>query len=232
MNRLPTRLLTVILLVCLQLWVPPPLARATLTVGVVAGLGDGLAVTDGKLTGHSARSFNCVFERLEADLDFVVLPLAKLLYQIENGQIDVGLPLAQTPDRDAYADFGGRLLQLEYVYVMLRDLPPLNASSGLTYAFVRKFYGDLLVKGESPRVLGVSGWMQALELLKSGRADVVIMPWVMVNKLMAGFNQPYLLRTAEWVDLSFYVSHAQQNGLLAEELRHGVRQCLFENHEP
>lgn len=215
----------------LALWASLASSRPTMTVGVVDGLGDELAVTDGALNGHSSRPYNCVLDRLDADLEFVALPLAQLLFQIENGQVDVGLPLAQTPERDAYADFGGRLLQLEYVYVMLKPLPPLNTASDLTYAFVRKFYGEKLVKGFSSSVMTVSGWMQALELLKSGRADVVIMPWVMVNKLMEGFDKPYMLRTAEWVDLSLYVSHAKQDGLLVESLRHGIRQCLFESPE-
>ena len=108
-------------------------------------------------------------------------------------------------------------------------MPPLNQTAGLTYAFVRKFVGDQLVQGENAKILHVSEWRQAVYLLKLGRADVVVIPWVLVDKFMDNYEGDYFVRRAAWVDLSLYVSHEHGNGQLTEELRKAIRWCRYRN---
>ena len=133
----------------------------------------------------------------------------------------------QTSDRDEYADFGGLLFQTEYVYLLIEDLPPLDSLTGLRFAFVRKFVGDKLLRGEDPQVIDVSDWAQAVELLKRGRVDVVVLPWVLIDTYMAGYNNPYFDRTAAWVDLSMYISHRVDDSDLTQDLREAIRECRF-----
>ena len=203
---------------------PPPII-----VGVFEGIEREIAVSEGELVGRFASYYRCVFERTGGDYHFVEMPLAQMLYQLKRGGVAAALPLVQTPDRDEYADFGGLLFQTEYVYLMLRDLPPLGNTQGLTFAFVRRFVGDHYLKGDNPKVHHVSNWGQAVDMLKLGRADVVVLPWVLVDKYLHDYDGDYFVRTAAWVNLSLYVSHAHDDGRLIENLRRSIRQCRYKN---
>ena len=196
-------------------------------IGVFEGIDREIAVENGELVGRFAPYYQCVFSRVESDFQFVEMPLAQMLYRLEKGGIFAGLPMVQTAERDEYADFGGLLFQTEYVYLLLQDLPPLDSLSGLRFAFVRQFVGDKLLRGADPVVIPVSDWSQAVEMLKRGRVDVVVLPWVLIDFYMKGFDQPYYDRTAAWVDLSMYISHRAEDGGLTENLRKAIRKCRF-----
>jgi hypothetical protein len=162
------------------------------------------------------------------------MPLAQILRQLEKGGISVGLPLIQTVERDQYADFGGPLFQLEYVYLMVEDLPPLESMSGLRFGFVREFAGLELLKGDSPTVTHVSDWAQAVEMLRLGRVDVVVLPWIMTDLYLKGYQGQYYERTAAWIDLSIYISHKVKDSRLKEDFRDAIRACRLigeQNHE-
>ncbi len=198
-------------------------------VGVFEGIEREIAVSEGQLVGRFSPYYRCVFDQVDADVQFVEMPLAQMLYQLRAGGIAVGLPLVQTADRDEYADFGGLLFQTEYVYLMLKDLPPLANTNGLTYAFVRRFVGNQLLQGENPAVFPVSNWGQAVEMLKLGRADVVVLPWVLVDKYLEDYQGDYFVRTAAWVNLSLYVSHALGDSQFTNDLRRAIRRCRYQN---
>lgn len=197
------------------------------TIGVFEGIEREIAVSDGELVGRFSPYYRCVFNRVEGDFRFLEMPLAQMLYRLKKGGIAAGLPLVQTSDRDEYADFGGLLFQTEYVYLLIEDLPPLDSLTGLRFAFVRKFLGDKLLRGDDPQVIDVSDWAQAVELLKRGRVDVVVLPWVLIDTYMAGYDNPYFDRTAAWVDLSMYISHRVDDSDLTQDLREAIRECRF-----
>jgi hypothetical protein len=198
-------------------------------VGVVSGVEREIGVSDGQLKGRFSSYYQCVFSHLDNNFKYIEMPLAQLLFQLRNGGVAIGLPLVQTSDRDTYADFGGLLFQTEYVYLMLKSLPPLSQTTGLTYAFVRRFVGEELMRGEQAKLLPVSEWRQAVDTLKRDRADVVVLPWVLVDQLMANYESDYFVRTAEWVDISMYVSHAYGDSQLTANVRRAVRECWYRN---
>lgn len=202
-------------------------SRPPHVIGVFEGIDREIAVENGELVGRFAPYYQCVFSRVESDFQFVEMPLAQMLYCLEKGGIFAGLPMVQTAERDEYADFGGLLFQTEYVYLLLQDLPPLNSLSGLRFAFVRQFVGAKLLRGADPLVIPVSDWSQAVEMLKRGRVDVVVLPWVLIDLYMKGFDRPYYARTAAWVDLSMYISHRADDSDLTEDLRKAIRKCRF-----
>lgn len=196
-------------------------------VGVFEGIEREIAVAEGELVGRFSPYYECVFSRVEGNFRFVEMPLAQILYQLDKGGIAAGLPLVQTSRRDEYADFGGLLFQTEYVYLLVEDLPPLDSLSGLRYGFVRRFVGDQLLRGEDPSVTHVSDWEQAVEMLIRGRVDLVVLPWVLVDYYMDGFEGDYYERTAAWVDLSLYISHEGASTNLTNQIRRSVRECRF-----
>lgn len=206
-------------------------SKRTHVIGVFDDIDREIAVENGKLVGRFAPYYRCVFNRVEGDFKFVEMPLAQMLYRLRKGGISAGLPLVQTPERDEYADFGGLLFQTEYVYLLLRDLPPLDSLTGLRFAFVRKFVGGKLLRGEDPQVTDVSDWGQAVELLKNNRVDVVVLPWVLIDTYMNKYDKPYYNRTAAWVDLSMYISHKVNDSRFTEDLRKAIRECRSIAHQ-
>ena len=68
---------------------------------------------------------------------------------------------------------------------------------------------------------------QAVEMLKRARVDVVVLPWVLIDTYMKGYDKPYFDRTAAWVDLSMYISHRLDDSDLTEDLRKAIRKCRF-----
>lgn len=220
-----------LLIIALTILLCPILAAAdqVVRVGVVEGIPREIAVDQDQLVGRFSPFYRCVFESLDQQFSFRQMPLAQILYQLKKGRLDVGLPLVQTKERDQYADFGGRLFQTEYVYLLLEDLPPLDQTSGLTYSFIRRFVGEQLLLGEGAKMLAVSEWKQAVDMLKLGRADVVILPWVLLGPLMSDFKGPYFVRSASWVDLSLYVSNLTNYESLAVNLREKIRRCRYKN---
>lgn len=228
------RLLNVWLILLFGLSAMPLLASSAENepriVGVFEGIEREIGVSDdGQLVGRFSPYYRCVFDRVGGSFRFIEMPLAQMLYQLRNGGISVALPLVQTSERDRYADFGGRLFQTEYVYLLVDNLPPLRNTTGLTYAFVRRFVGDQLLQGSDPKVIRVSNWGQAVQMLRLGRADVVVLPRVLVDQYMADYEGTYYERTAAWVDLSLYVSHARESSLSVEAFRQAIRQCRNAN---
>ena len=227
------KLLNFLLLLFFSLSLPADSKRPHI-VGVFADIEREISVEDGRLVGRFAPYYRCVFSRVDGDFKFVNMPLAQILRQLEKGGISVGLPLIQTVERDQYADFGGPLFQLEYVYLMFEDLPPLESMSGLRFGFVRKFAGLELLKGDSPTVTHVSDWAQAVEMLRLGRVDVVVLPWIMTDLYLKGYQGQYYERTAAWIDLSMYISHKAKDSRLKEDFRDAIRTCRLigeKNHE-
>lgn len=203
-------------------------------VGVFADIEREISVENGKLVGRFAPYYHCVFSRVDGDFRFVNMPLAQILRQLEKGGISIGLPLIQTVERDQYADFGGTLFQLEYVYLMVQDLPPLDSMTGLRFGFVRKFAGLELLKGDSPQVTHVSDWEQAVRMLRLGRVDVVVLPKIMMDLYLKDYQGAYYDRTAAWIDLSMYISHSVEDNGLKEDFRDAIRTCRLigeKNHE-
>lgn len=194
-------------------------------VGVFADIEREISVENGKLVGRFTPYYHCVFSRVDGDFRFVHMPLAQILRQLEKGGISIGLPLIQTVERDKYADFVGSLFQLEYVYLMVEDLPPLDTMMGLRFGFVRKFAGLELLKGDSPRVTDVSDWAQAVEMLRLGRVDVVVLPRIMMDLYLEDYQGAYYDRTAAWIDLSMYISHSVEDNRLKEDFRDAIRAC-------
>ena len=165
-------------------------------VGVFADIEREISVENGKLVGRFAPYYRCVFSRVGGDFRFINMPLAQILRQLEKGGISVGLPLIQTAERDKYADFGGSLFRLEYVYLMAQDLPPLETMTA-----------------------------QAVEMLRLGRVDVVVLPRIMMDLYIDDYPGHYYERTAAWIDLSMYISHRVKDSRLTEDFRDAIRTC-------
>lgn len=210
---------------CLLCWGGDSLAITRVAVGVESA--NLLQIEDNRLVGRIGALYQCVFDRVDRDFEFVGMPIKRADYLLRNREIDVVIPLAKLSARDEHADFAGALAYAEYVFVSLREIPDISTGADLRYVLLRGFAGnrfvyELLGASLDDRPLEVSSWQQVSGLLERGRADVTVMPRQDVGAITAGdiHTQP-----AGRIPASLYVSRKPENRQLLTLLRVAVGEC-------
>lgn len=199
---------------------------ATYVVAVNAGVADHIDVVDGGLVGARAPIYQCVFDLAGEDFRYTVMPLKRSLYELDKGGVDITLPLVWESSRDRYGDFGGDLFFADYVYLSIRELPPISRDSGLTYVMLRSFAGlTVLLEDKDAEVKFVNLWEQAPAMLKEGRADAVLIPAGLVAGFMEDYEGTYYQQEAGRLGVSFYVAKKHSKDGLTAKLRDAVNEC-------
>lgn len=223
MNILPRHLLILTLFfVC---WAAPSLAAFRVAVGEESA--QLMQVEENRLVGRIGGLYQCVFDRTGLAFDFISMPIKRAVFQLENHQVDVVIPLAELAGRDEFADFGGALVYAEYVYVSLKALPEIRATPGVRFVLLRGFAGNRFVHEQvqapsDPPPLEVSSWQQVSGVLEMGRADVTVMPRQDVSAIQA---DPVYTQPAGRIPASLYVSRVPENQSLLTALQAGVHTC-------
>lgn len=195
-------------------------------VAVNVGVPEIFDVEDGNLVGAGSPPYHCVFDHTGENFTFVLMPLKRSLYELDKGRVDVTLPLVREPSRDEYGDFGGHLYYVDYVYLSLRELGPIQEDSGLSFVMLRSFAGlRVLLKDEYAEVFFVNLWEQAPEMLKQGRADAVLIPETLVAGFMEDYTEPYFQQHAGRLGVSFYIARKHRETGLTAKLRLAVDEC-------
>lgn len=140
--------------------------------------------------------------------------------------MDLTLPLVREDSRARYGDFGGDLFFSDYVYLSIKELPPISRDSGLTYVMLRSFAGlTVLLKDEDAEVMFVDLWEQAPAMLRKGRADAVLIPAGLVSGFMEDYRETYYQQNAGRLGVSFYVAKKHAKDGLTAKLRNTVNEC-------
>lgn len=214
------------LLVILALQLNQQLSADPYVVAVNVGVEERFDVENGELVGAGSDPYRCVFDLTGENFSYVLMPLKRSLYELDKGGVDVTLPLVQEPSRDEYGDFGGHLYYVDYVYLSLKKLDPIQEDSGLSFVMLRSFAGlRVLLNDKSAKVFFVNLWEQAPEMLKKGRADAVLMPKTFVATFMRDYDAPFFQQHAGRLGVSFYIARRHRETGLTEKLRQAVDEC-------
>lgn len=194
-------------------------------VGVADGPGGFLEISGGELTGSLADLYECVFTRTGLDVEFVSVPLKRGLYYLNQGVLDALMPLARTPDRDQEADFAGELFSAEYVFVTTKPILPITGKRGLRYGTLRGFVGKIFVTDPAANVEEVSKWLQLLPMLQLDRIDVAVMPSLLADSLLEGWDAEVYVQDAGRLPISMYLSGNPRQPERVEDVEAAVRDC-------
>lgn len=195
------------------------------TVAISAETPEVVAVEAGRLTGEASTFYQCVFDRSDGRFNFVQLPQKRALHHLQKGEVAAALPLTRHPRRDEYAEFGGELLSVDFVYVSLRETPDIPATPGLTYVFLREFAVERFVTDPGARIIEASRWEQVVALLESGRADLTIIPHETLDKLLALTEQSAFVQVAGTLPVSLYIADQFRDTPLGASVKDAVKAC-------
>lgn len=202
-----------------------PVLAAEFRVAVSENASDIVRVENGELAGIAAPIYRCVFAGTGLDFSYVELPLARSLFHLENGEVAVAMPLASSPDRDRYGAFPGNLVDVRYLFLSFRELPPMKEAGDLLYVLPRGHLGARFVESVRTRGIEVSSWQQVFTMLKLGRADFTIVPQVILPDILQDLDEPMYTQPAGSVPASLYVSRAFLDTGLEQRLAERIDIC-------
>ena len=182
-------------------------ARAELvTVGVSDGNAGVLDIVDGRFAGTLANLYQCAFDGVDLEIEFRRYPHARILHNLETGEIDVGLPLVKVSDRDLYAVFPRGLLQVKFLLYSRQKIDPDTDLAGFAFTVRRATASKDLVIDRGGRYEEVSDWEQAVKLAQIGRFDGVVIPELIANGIPAENYEGMRRALFGSVPLALYVS--------------------------
>lgn len=207
----------------LLLALPLCTGAAEIRIGIADQHGSALKLKDGRFAGVLAKAFQCPLDRSGLNLEMLLMPHARVMLQLERGEIDIAMPLVQLDRRDQYANFSKPLFEIEFALFSQKPINPEQDLSDYTFTVLRSSAAVALVQQRNGNIIEVNSWTQALELARLGRFDgaVVAMPGV-ANIPAEGFEglQRFLF---DWLPIGFYVSQAIPN---SDELRQQLNTAI------
>jgi len=139
---------------------------------------------DGKLKGMAVEVVKMIFKELKIDITIEVLPWARAIRYIENGERDAIFTAYKNPIREKFADYSVEVLMPQIVSFFVKKNSPIvfdgdfNKLSKYSMGVVRKIsYGqklDLAIKNKTfKRVENANDVTQNFRKLIKGRIDIV-----------------------------------------------------------
>lgn len=217
--------LMVVLLILSVASVSAQASSQAYTVAVSKNASDVLWVEDGELAGIAAPLYQCVFDRTGLEFTFVNMPLSRALFNFEHGEVAVALPLAKTIERDRHGVFAGSLIDVQYLLLSLEALPSMEAIEGMLYVLPRGHLGKQFIEDFVPGGFEVNSWEQVFSMLRLGRADLTVVPQLILEDILEGAELPFHTLPAGSVPSSLYISDAYVDTRLDEELMASVAFC-------
>lgn len=170
-------------------------ASAAVIVGFTETHSGALAYRDGQFVGQLAPLYSCVFGKIDAPLEVRVAPQARVLADLKIGSIDIGLPFAQSSERDEYAVFADPLLSVEFIAYSQNVIKNPMLLAGERFALPLGTRTIELVEERGGEAVEVLGYVEAFRMLQAGRVTATLLPSVAV--------EPYLALTDGWIRTKF-----------------------------
>ena len=184
-------------------------------VGVGQEFANVISPDNGRLKGELSQAYNCVINGSGYRAQFVVLPLARLINELRVDNVDVGLPLVHDPSRDSFATFGDTVFGSSYLRVSLPANTAEPDGRDVRYAYIRGFAGKTMLQGLEGPTFAVSEWNQAIEMLRKGRADYVLITEKTFGAMTAVSDEQFVVERVRDLDVGFYVSNGSPDLLQA-----------------
>lgn len=193
-------------------------------VGVGQEFSNVVAVGEAGLYGPIAAAYSCILDGSGHRFEFVTLPLARLVHELESGRIDLGLPLVQDPARDRFALFGSTVVKSSYLRISISSGMAKPDEDRARYVYVRGFAGKALLQDLEGRAFEVSEWPQAIAMLRRQRADYVLITEKTYGTLAESKEGDLTVEKVRDLDVAYYVRDTLPD--LARSLNQASRRCL------
>ncbi|MEC7727260.1 MAG: hypothetical protein VX555_01175 [Pseudomonadota bacterium] len=199
-------------------------------VGVGQEFSNVVAVRENGLHGPIASPYRCILEGSGYRFQFVTLPLARLVHELELGRIDLGLPLVQDSSRDRFAMFGDTVVKSSYLRISLSGTAGKPDEEKARYVYVRGFAGKVLLRDLAGRTFEVSEWQQAIAMLRLQRADYVLITEKTYGTLVESKQGDLRAEKVRDLDVAYYVRNSLPE--LARSLNRASDRCRQTQESP
>lgn len=140
---------------------------------------------DEKVSGVAVDIIQEAFSRMQQPITIHVLPWARAIYQIRNGDSDAIFTIYKTPERELFADFSSEILISQTISLFVQKNSSIvfdgdiKSLSRYSFGAARKIsYGNLFDNAVEKRVLSnlalVNTEEQVFKMLIAGRLDIVV----------------------------------------------------------
>ncbi|NMT65012.1 hypothetical protein [Marinobacter orientalis] len=212
-------------LVLLATFTTSAFSDTSIRVGVGSGMLDVISYSNGVLSGPMAPLYKCVFDYADLEVNYIELPLKRGLQYLEVDEISALLPLAKSPTRDRIGLFAGELFVTDYVFVSLDPFPVLEKKEGLKYVAPRGSVAPEFIHGQDAEIYEVTEWSQAASMLRYDRADVAVLPELLVSKLLGLDTVDVYQRSAGTLPVSLYLARNTEDTSVSSKLIAAVQDC-------
>lgn len=135
-----------------------------------------LSYHDGQFTGHLAPLYQCAIDTVDQPFTVSILPQVRALRMLENGEVDMVVPLAQSAERDEYAYFASPLFTVRYLLFTLPDVALPKSAHRIQIAVNWSSASIALIEGLGHEVIPVDHHDLAIGMVRRERAHGVVIP--------------------------------------------------------
>jgi polar amino acid transport system substrate-binding protein len=161
-------------------------------------------------------------------VSYQYLPQARNLHLLKLGQLDVGLPLVHTPNRDDYAVFTYPLAMMYYSLYTTKNIDLTGDLSNYHFSIMRSSArGGSEFLSNNPGFIEVGKWGNAVELARIGRSDGVVIPEPVVKYLPSSVFEGFKQYDFGSIPASMYVSKKNVNtDFIVQRFNLAIQDCL------
>ena len=199
----------------------------TVAIGVSDGNFDALGVEEDKFVGSLSKYYQCTLDNSGLNYKIRLFPQSRVLYQLERGEIDLGLPLVKVADRDKYAAFTLPMVDIPFLLYSSNKITESDDLSGNTFVIRRSAASRDLIVARNAKFKEVANWNQALLLAKLQRFDGTVIPAVVAKSFNAEDFEGLYQSNFGSIPISIYVSRQIDNTeTLVAHLNTAIKGCL------
>ena len=196
-------------------------------LGVNSSGGPDFFYKNEKIQGSIGEIFQCALDVSQVQYKPSTLPVARLLLQLQSGEIDIAVGLAKTENRSDIATYANPLLNIAYFFISAN--PTLNKLSNLSDKKIAGLrHSNIIDMIENLNAVPheVDSYVQAVKMATQSRVEGAILPiTVLANmdkELLKGAN----IFQIDKKEISFYISNkTTEIDKLLVKINQGIHQC-------
>jgi ABC-type amino acid transport substrate-binding protein len=167
--------------------------------------------------------FDCPLTAAGIEYEVVRRPLARILYELNRGTIDIGFPFVADKARDRFATRTHPVISSRYFFVMDGQATLDLDDPEQRVAFVRGFSGYSTIEHRLVGGMEISSLAQGITLLSVGRVDAVLTTEQLYRHHPAHLTNRLKARPAGKINAGYYVD--DDHPKLVAALNEGIEQC-------
>ncbi|MDO6445578.1 transporter substrate-binding domain-containing protein [Colwellia sp. 1_MG-2023] len=230
MKVISTALLSIYL--CVITFLSSPIFAQHYNLGVNGSGGPEFFYKDNKIQGSIGEIFQCALDVAHIQYTPRELPVARLLFQLKNGNVDIAVGLAKTKKRNEIAIYANPLLNMTYFFITAnQSLNKLSDLSNIKIAGLRHSNIIDMIEKLNATPHEVDSYEQAVKMATQSRVVGTILPTTVLSnvdkELLKGAN----IFQIDNKEISFYISNrATDLDQLLELINKGISQCKKEGN--